>query len=259
MTNESPIIRPAGTWCYRCKFCAEVFTSSQGLAGYQHSHRFEDIWIKGAHHHKFFCPSADLPLHCCYLGYLKSKSTVIREKEHLYHPYTRNSVVQSPQISPSDRRSIFDPLLQSMVLQLPQQPHGHLQYGNDQSQEQHTMVQVTQRPSHNYMLCIPNLAEQLTHQPPHCCMSYGEKVHVPPVKAHVTITLTLTRDDLIFQRLNQLAPFEMQFNLNVALSARPLKSTHSPIGSTSSVTTGWMCEKKNDDHEVEDIDLELRL
>ncbi|KAK6793831.1 hypothetical protein RDI58_007284 [Solanum bulbocastanum] len=92
-----------------------------------------------------------------------------------------------------------------MVLELPHQPCGHRQYGNNQSQKQHTMVQVTQRPSHGYMFYLPNQPEQLTHQPPHCCMSYGEMVHVPRVNTHEPITPTLIHDHLFSQRLNQVA------------------------------------------------------
>ncbi|KAG5616395.1 hypothetical protein H5410_016219 [Solanum commersonii] len=257
MIYPSLLMRPTGSWCYRCRFCNEVFTSSQGLAGHQTKHRFEDTWIKGAHHHKFFSPSADLPLHCRYLGYLMSDSIVIRNQERLRHPPMRNSVVQSPIISLSDRRSSFNPLQQSMVLEVPPQPQGHPQHSYHQSQQQHTMIQVTQQAIHGQTSYTPNPPQQRAHQLSHYCMTRGDKEQIPHVNAHEPITPTLNQNNI--QRLSQLAQYEIQLNLNGALAGRPLELTHSSIGSTSEVTAGWMCEKKNDDHEVEELDLELRL
>ncbi|TMX01618.1 hypothetical protein EJD97_024102 [Solanum chilense] len=238
MIYQSLLTRPAGSWCYRCRFCNEVFTTSQGLAGHQTKHRFEESWIKGAHHHKFFCPSADLPLHCRYLGYLMPNPVVIHNQEHLRHQHLRNPVVQSPQISLSDRRSIFNPLQQSVVSEIPPQPQGHPQHGYLQMLQKHIMNQVTQ---------------QRAHQLPH-----GNKEQIPHVNAHEPITPTLNQNNIYAQQLSQWDQFMIKV-LNGELDAKPLELSHSSIGSTSEVTTGWMCEKKNEDHEVEELDLELRL
>ncbi|KAK6794105.1 hypothetical protein RDI58_007558 [Solanum bulbocastanum] len=107
--------------------------------------------------------------------------------------------------------------------EVPAQHYGHLQYGYNQSQQHQIMVQV------------PRLT---TYEP---------------------ITPTLTQYNFFAQSLNQLAPYEIQLNLNVALASRPLELTHLTIGTTSAVTTCRMYGMKNDDPKVEELDLELRL
>ncbi|KAH0715236.1 hypothetical protein KY284_008141 [Solanum tuberosum] len=57
--QEGIIMKPAGVWCYKCRTCNDMFTSSQGLAGHQHKHISEGTLIKGEPQHKFFRLSAD--------------------------------------------------------------------------------------------------------------------------------------------------------------------------------------------------------
>ncbi|KAH0715237.1 hypothetical protein KY284_008142 [Solanum tuberosum] len=44
-------MKPAGVWCYKCRTCNDMFTSSQGLAGHQHKHISEGTLIKGRFYH----------------------------------------------------------------------------------------------------------------------------------------------------------------------------------------------------------------
>lgn len=109
------ITRPTGVWCYKCRTCFEVFTSSQGLAGHQRKHMSQGTWIRGARHYKFFCPSADLPTLYQQLGKRKSTPTVIRGKGRFYRPRTRNPMVQGPHRLPSHPQSTYDQSQQATV------------------------------------------------------------------------------------------------------------------------------------------------
>ncbi|MCD9642988.1 hypothetical protein HAX54_030086 [Datura stramonium] len=78
-------------WCYGCKTCSEVFTSSQGLVGHQRSHILQGTWVRGASRDKFFCPSAHLATFYSQLGSRKSTPTVL-----LYRLRQRKLMMQGP-------------------------------------------------------------------------------------------------------------------------------------------------------------------
>ncbi|MCE5166795.1 hypothetical protein HAX54_026697 [Datura stramonium] len=113
MTNQ-------GIWCYRCRTCREVFTSSQGLAGHQCKHIFHGTWVRGAPHDKFFCPSTHLTALYLQLGNRKSTPTVLPGQGRFYRPRQRNSVVHEPHRFYGRPQSVFDLSQQQTMVQLNQ-------------------------------------------------------------------------------------------------------------------------------------------
>ena len=117
IAHQGIIQNPEGIWCFKCKTCSEVFTSSQGLAGHTHKHKNQGTWIRGAPHEKFFCPSGDLPALYSQLGKRKSTPTVLPGQGRFYRPRPRNPVVQGPRRLPGRPRSILNQSQQPKVLQ----------------------------------------------------------------------------------------------------------------------------------------------
>ena len=75
MANEGLTTNNAGIWYFQCRYCDEVFTSSQGLGGHQHKHMPQGTWKRGESHQKKICPSDEIPNLYHRLG--KRKSTPI--------------------------------------------------------------------------------------------------------------------------------------------------------------------------------------
>ncbi|TMX01582.1 hypothetical protein EJD97_024211 [Solanum chilense] len=47
MANQGLTMNPEGIWYFQCRYCDEVFTSSQGIGGHQRKHMPQGTWKKG--------------------------------------------------------------------------------------------------------------------------------------------------------------------------------------------------------------------
>ncbi|KAJ8545207.1 hypothetical protein K7X08_017790 [Anisodus acutangulus] len=278
-------ITSRGIWCYRCRSCQMVFTSSQGLAGHQHKHMRQGVWIRGAPHHKFFCPAAYFPALKRHLGNRKSTPTVLRGQGRFYRFRLRKPMV-GPRRLPGRPRKIIDPSENAMV-RVPPRPRGHPRTFNQLPQQQNAIVHATKRPTHGRMPFFQQQERpprgrmlfcqqqqtivQVTHRPPLGRLSYlfnqlqhqQTTVQVTHVTAHAPVTTLLFQAGLQAARpANQLVPDGFLRNLYAEFAAwRANQSTQLSTATTNTVTVtaDWMCGKKNDEEEVDELDLELRL
>ncbi|MCD7464205.1 hypothetical protein HAX54_052286 [Datura stramonium] len=121
MDNQD-LITNQGIWCYRCRTCSEVFTSTQGLAGHQRKHMFQGTWVRGAPHDKFFCPSAQLPTLYRQLGNRMSTPTVSCGQGRFNHPRPKKPMVQGPHRLLGRPQAMFDPSQQQAMAREPPRP-----------------------------------------------------------------------------------------------------------------------------------------
>ncbi|KAK6782230.1 hypothetical protein RDI58_020026 [Solanum bulbocastanum] len=113
MANQGIATNPAGIWYFQCRYCDEVFTSSQGLGGHQRKHMPQGTWKKGESHQKIFCPSNEIPNLYRRLGKRKYTPTVLPGEGHFYRSRSKRHLVHP--------RSTFDKSQQATVLPV---PHG---------------------------------------------------------------------------------------------------------------------------------------
>ncbi|KAK4706523.1 hypothetical protein R3W88_033919 [Solanum pinnatisectum] len=113
MANQGLATNPAGIWYFQCRYCDEVFTSSQGLGGHQRKHMPQGTWKKGESHQKIFCPYNEIPNLYRRLGKRKSTPTVLPGEGRFYHSRSKRHLLHP--------RSTFDKSQQATVLPV---PHG---------------------------------------------------------------------------------------------------------------------------------------
>ncbi|KAG5632835.1 hypothetical protein H5410_004552 [Solanum commersonii] len=93
-------------------------SSSQGIAGHQHKHKYQGTWIRGAPHEKFFYPSTKLPTLYRQLGTRKTNPIVLHHQECFYHPHMRNQMFYGPRRLPGCTRAVLYQPQQAMVLRV---------------------------------------------------------------------------------------------------------------------------------------------
>uniref|UniRef100_A0A3Q7HP22 C2H2-type domain-containing protein n=1 Tax=Solanum lycopersicum TaxID=4081 RepID=A0A3Q7HP22_SOLLC len=111
MANQGLTMNPAGIWYFQCRYCDEVFTSSQGLGGHQRKHMPQGTWKKGESHEKKFCPSDEISDLYHRLGKRKSTPTVLPSEGRFYRSRSKRNLVHP--------RSTFDKPQQATVLEKP--------------------------------------------------------------------------------------------------------------------------------------------
>ncbi|KAJ8567796.1 hypothetical protein K7X08_020004 [Anisodus acutangulus] len=247
-----------GRVMFQCIICDKICDSSQSIAGHTKGH-FKDGWVKGTRQRKLFVPCENNQVQ--QEQQQQQVEPEIDDTTNVHqadaqnpqnppsYPARRRPLAREnhlgPRRSPVHARSILNPSLVKQLMWMAHRPRGRMPYMQE-------MVKMTHRYPPGRMRYIDNQPQQQAMvQMPH----FAAPQPVAP-------RLIQARGLQVARPANQLVPDGFLRNLHAKFAAwRAGQSTHSSTGSSSTVTVTAdpMHGNKNEDQEVEEIDLELRL
>ncbi|KAJ8545206.1 hypothetical protein K7X08_017789 [Anisodus acutangulus] len=257
-----------GRVIYQCMNCNLLCNSSQSLAAHTKGHIIKDGWVKGTRQRKIFVPYDEN-------NQVQQQQQVapeideqqvapeIADTTNVHQAAAQNAqnppssparqrplareIHLGPRRSPVRSRPILNPTLARAMMQVPPPPPpGRM-----------PKLQGMMHANHWYPCGrIPYIDNQPQHQ--------QVMVHVPHFAAPAPVAPRLIQVGTlqVGRRVNQLVPNGFRRDLYAAYAAwRADHPTQLSTGSngTVTVTADPMSGKKNEDKEVEELDLELRL